>query len=293
MTLKRMARDPLNILALLYGAGWLLFALLARPIGDYGVETDFYGDLQWARQWYADGPTLMNGFRGPLYHLVLGGLAVLVRDGFLAGKLISVLSAAIGLRVLGGLVRRIFGSAAGLGAALFVAAVPIYLEHTFRAGTDAFFWMLFVASLALLFRPDDRTTRWWFLAGAAAGAAWLTRYNGVALFPIAVIVAGFTLRPLSRAPRSLLAFGAAALAVTFPWLLFVGRETGNPLWNNTYKILASSLHGPSPGLAQQGELAGTVGFASLSEVLRVDPGRLPAMLPPRSGTICTATSSCW
>ncbi len=272
--------DPLTVVAVIFGLAWLVFALLARPIGDYGVETDFFGDLRWAHRWFSEGPTLMNGFRGPLYPLVLGALAAVVRDGFLAGKLLSVVAAAAGLRILGGLVRGLFGSAAALGAVLFAAAAPRFIDYTFRAGTDMVFWALFVSVLTLLFATDERpSVRKWAAAGALAGAAWLTRANGLLLVPVAAIVAVTVVRPRSRSWKVFAVFVLAMLAVASPWLAFVAVKTGNPFWSNSYKLVAASIYGPSPGLAQQGELAGTVGFASLSEALRVDPARVLAFLP--------------
>ena len=56
-----------------------LYACLWRPVGDLGVETDFFGDyVPWARQWMMGHPSLMSGYKGPAYYLVLGLFSRLV-----------------------------------------------------------------------------------------------------------------------------------------------------------------------------------------------------------------------
>ena len=55
-------RDPLNLIALASALVWGIVAVFHRPIGDFGVETDFYGDFaRYSAQWIRGEPTVMNG----------------------------------------------------------------------------------------------------------------------------------------------------------------------------------------------------------------------------------------
>jgi len=65
---------------LLFTLAWGLMALCGRPIGDYGVETDFYGDfVPTAHRWMHDGAQVGNGFRG---HAGEGERAIaVIREG--------------------------------------------------------------------------------------------------------------------------------------------------------------------------------------------------------------------
>jgi hypothetical protein len=70
---------------------WLLVGMLWRPIGDYGVETDFLGDfLPHGRLWLSGQPDVLTGYRGPGYYLLVG---VLDRLGgaFALAKAVSAL----------------------------------------------------------------------------------------------------------------------------------------------------------------------------------------------------------
>jgi len=276
--LRSISTNPVNLLCLGLALVWLAMALFARPIGDYGVETDFYGDAVYAEAWRAGHATVMNGYRGPGYHLILGVLGWVTGDLFLAGKLLSVLAAALGLRLLAGLLGSLWGRAVALCGVLFVAAVPVFLHYTFRACTDPLFWFLFVAVLVLLFREEGPTVRNWAEAGAVAGLAWLVRYNGAVLVPVALVVALLVIRPWRQALGATAAFLGTGLLVAAPWMAFLWRETGNPLWNRTYELVAANVYGGNPSLAEAGRLKTYVGFASLREVVAVDPGQVARSL---------------
>ena len=104
-----------------------VYAAARRPLGDYAVETDFFGDyVPWARQWMAGHPSVMDGFKGPVYYLMLGissKIASLLFAGrthpgmeFAVGKGLSVLAAAVILLLVGGIVLRVCGARSGAGS---------------------------------------------------------------------------------------------------------------------------------------------------------------------------------
>lgn len=272
--IRRFFRDPLNVVALAAGMVWSATAVGGRPIGDYGVETDFYGDVvPKAREWVIGHP-VPSGFRGPFYYITIGFLGTALQDFFLAAKLLSVVSAAVGLRLAGALLRRLWDPMVGVCGALFLAANVHVVWFSIRACTDMVFWLLFVATLYLLLADERRTARRWAGAGVLAGLAWLTRYNGLALLPSAVLVAAFTQRPVRRGARNLLAFAGTWALVAAPWALYLWRVKGDPLWNTNFQNVATEVFAQDPNTAVQGKLWSFVGFESMREVWAVAPSRL-------------------
>lgn len=267
------AADPLNILSLLVFLVWGSVGIWFRPIGDFGVETDFFGDfVPHAAEWIRGHPSVMDGYRGPFYYLLVGALSIL-GDTFLMAKLLSAAAAALGIRFLGGLLRNLWGPVVALAGILFLLANQSLIQYIYRASTDLVYWALFTGTLALLFSPGNRPYRTWILAGLCAGLAYLTRYNGIALLGIG-LVAGFTLlNPRKHALRMILAFLAAWLLVASPWLLFLWNQTGDPFWNRNFALVAEEVYGTDPVLANIGHLVDSVGFQSLGEVFQLDPGR--------------------
>jgi len=255
-------------------------AVFGRPIGDYGVETDFYGDfVPTARRWMHEGPQVGNGFRGPFYYILLGVLG----QSFIAGKLLSVVAAGIGLRLLGSVAETFLGSRGALWAMLALAANAVFVELSFRAASDPIFFALFTGTLVLCLpasaSPDNRKRKealpespprsWrWLAAGVLAGCAWLTRYNGIALLPAGLLFAAVFARPRIT---GIGAFLGGWLLLALPWALFLWKQTGDPFWNTNFQNLAIAVFVPNPSVAQQGAFMKAVGFASAGEVLAVDP----------------------
>jgi hypothetical protein len=274
----RSFKDPLNLIALATAAVWSVVGIWFRPIGDYGVETDFYGDfLPFARQWLETGPAVMLGYRGPFYYLVVGALSRL-GDPFLLAKILAAACAGISLRVIGGLLRRLWNPTVAVAGCLFLAANPTLIDHSFRAGTDLVYLALFAGAIALIFNPADKLGPNWAAAGVCAGLAYLTRYNGAVLVPVALVACVVLVRPGKRAVLAALTFGGAWLAVAAAWLVFLWQQTGDPFWNRNFALIAETVYSPDPGLANLGRLVDAVGFASFGEVVRVDPGRFFATL---------------
>lgn len=267
-----LQKDPLAIFALLFVSYWGFVALAFRPIGDFGVETDFYGDFAvYARQWAAGHPTLMNGFRGPFYYIVLAAFSKVTPDLFTVAKILSVCSAGLALWFTSDLIRRIWGGAAGVVALFLMASSPTFIDYSYRACNDLVFLALVTGSLNLIFRTEGFLVRNWGIAGILGGMAWLTRYNGSVLLP-AALIAGLLLLGLTR--RFLVAAGAYVgswIIVTLPWLLFVQSRTGTPFWNNAYENVAIEVLSDDANRAQTSGFMGATNVASLKDVWDVDP----------------------
>lgn len=268
----RFFRDPLNVIALLIGAALSWLAVLGRSIGDFGVETDFFGEFVPAARHWMHGQPVPSGFRGPFYPLVLGGIGAITRDLFVTGKLLSAVSSALVLRLVGGLLRRLWGPTVAWCGTLFLVANPHFPFYALRACTDPVFFALFLSSLTLLLR-ERPLARDWAWAGALAGMAWLTRYNGAALLAAATILAMLLVRPGSRGIRLLACFAGAWVVVALPWALYLWRATGNPFWNLNYQNIATDVYAELPGVATLGRMQEFVGFQSMRDVWGVDPGR--------------------
>ncbi len=252
---------------------WLLVGLLWRPIGDYGVETDFYGDfLPHARLWLAGLPDVLSGYRGPGYYLMVGVLDRL-GDGFLLAKVLSALSLGGSIWLLATLFENLWGRRPAWIGVLFLSGNTVLMQHAYRAASDMFFFLLFCAALAFTFAARS-TLRTWAAAGLFSGLAFLTRYNGVVLLPMvlaAVVV-------LESSPRFRLKSVAAVfgvwLVVAFPWFVFLWAKTGNPFWNLNYMLIAEAIYVGDPSLANMARFQPSVGFGGISEVLLAVPSQV-------------------
>jgi hypothetical protein len=248
----------------------------AHEIGTLGVETDFYGSYEPQARRILDGQTYTYRLNPPGYMIVLAGMSLLTGgDFFLAGKLLSVISAVllVGLTYLLG--RTLVGHAVALGAALLslIAIIPF----SFIAATDLVGAATMVAAIWMIVRPSRRWIVGAVLAGALAGVAFLIRQNAIFLVVGGAACLFFLAPPhLSRRARvaGIAAFAGAWLLVTGPWLVWNARTYGGPFAGMAHRQVAANFFAP------RGDVYGAVSeqmgerFRSMGEVLRHDPLRL-------------------
>jgi hypothetical protein len=271
---RAFALDPLLVIAAAWTLFWMWVALALRPIGDFGVETDFYGDFAvYAREWAAGKPSLMNGFRGPFYYILLAVIGKTGLDLFAVAKVLSVLSAGACLLLAGQLLRKILGQPAAIAGVLLIAASPTFIDYAYRACNDLVFLALALGALRLLFVDDERVVRGWAAAGLLAGAAWMTRYNGSVLVPAAFVVAPLLFGRTRRTLQAPGAFLAGWLVVSLPWLLFVAGEAGSPFWNKAYENIAIEVLTEDPNRAQITGFMSAIDIRSVGDIWNVSPAR--------------------
>jgi hypothetical protein len=175
----------------------------------------------------------------PLYPLIVRGLSSLTHASLLwTGIALSLLSLGGGLLLAGDLFVEWGGPGMGAAGAAVLLCYP----------TAFFFAAFYTESLFLLFAAASlwgaRRERWW-VAGAAAMAVGLTRFNGFLLIPAIAAYAVASLRVPSkpRLPPILAVTAAAAGAALYP--LYLWRRFGDPLLYVHNKIAGWSVR-PQP-----------------------------------------------
>jgi 4-amino-4-deoxy-L-arabinose transferase-like glycosyltransferase len=160
-----------------------------------------------------------TAFRPPAYPYLLAGVYEVSGSSQTAARLVGALLGTLLVLLVYLLGRRLLGPAAGLAAAAVAAVFPSLVFWNAALLTEPLFLVLEVAAvLAALAARDRRSLRWALAGGVLAGAAALSRSNGILLVPI-LAVGVWTVRPRMTpralaAPAVLLAGAAMALA---PW----------------------------------------------------------------------------
>ena len=267
--------------AAIMAASLLTFALLARhhTLGSYATETDFYQQYAPDAQRIGAGQVPENATKGPGYPALVALVTLATGDVFVAGKWISVVSAALAGLLAFLVCARLFGYWAGIGAQMILLVSGPFPTFALSASTDVVFLLLCLTAL-LCFMHDRPVARWRVAgAGAVTGAAYLVRYNGVFLVPPFLLAILF-LNVFGVGWRKRLELAAVLLAVILitvaPWLYLNYRYNGSPFYNTTYQIVALVFYGDLAGgwTNQDGMrvLLGT--FHSFGDVLRYDPWRI-------------------
>jgi hypothetical protein len=269
-----------TLFAVLFAAGYLLAALAVHlaffPIGDLGVETDFYGELVIGAQrlWAGEFSVLNYPYKGPLYSFVLLPIYAVVRlfgaDWYFAGIVLNLLCASASLILGYRLLLAVFNRRVAVWGTVLSSSIYEFFLHAHKASSDLLFLVLFQATVLLLVL-HSASRRKLVAAGILSGLAFLTRYNGLIL-PAAALVMLVLVNPSRLTGRRKLNasawYLAAFLLVVLPWYAANYLQTGHILaTHNLQNIFVEEYYGGAyAGLRPSEPLT------TLSEVVLHDPG---------------------
>jgi hypothetical protein len=264
----------------LYGLYWLYQAFTLHHIGNYGVETDFYWKYGPAAAALKKGHVLIEHFdsKGWGYPLVVAAVSFLGLDVFRAAQVVAVLSACAVLGGLFFLLRRHLGSVLALLSALVLIANGTFLVNVYEVGTDMFFFALVVASIAFLLGPERPGGKALVASGLLAGWSFATRYNGLFLWPgalIALVALTEHDRPAAERWRRAALWSGAFLLAAAPWLIVNAVHTGSPLTNDNYTNVGFAVYGEGNW---ERFFYGERKVHSLADVVFLDPGRFARVM---------------
>lgn len=205
------------------------------------------------------------------------------RHLFIAGRLVSVLLAALSVWLVARIGRAWMGRRLGLLAAFLMVGQPLFLKKSLEMRPDMLALPFFLASLWALLEaldpalPSGRRC-WWFLAaGLAQGAAVMCTQK--MLFVLPGIAAGLVLWLVAEQPLNRLGcltlFGAGVvLPGVATWAVFQRLGAGHDFIANNFLLNAHWKHIPTGQLIRFAgssapvlALAGAAGVAALRRLL--------------------------
>ncbi len=259
----------------LYGLYWAYKAFTLHHLGNYAVETDFYWKYGPAAAALKQGRVLIEHFdsKGWGYPLVVAGISFLGLDLFRAGQLASLLSACAAAWCIFRLHERLLGSTLALLSVLLVIGNAAFLANTYEVGTDMLFFAVTLGSITLLLAAEAPGWKAVLVSGLLGGWAFSTRYNGLFLWPAALI----SIMALGRGTpgparwRTAALWSGGFLLAAAPWLVANWAHTGNPLTNDNYTNVGYSVYGG--GNWEKFFYGGDRKIHSFSDVVLLDPGR--------------------
>jgi hypothetical protein len=258
-----------------FGIYWAVTAFARHTIGNYAVETDFYWKYAPGARDLLRGIVSIEHFdsKGFGYPVVVALVSLLGLDLFRAAQVVSLLSTVGAALILYRLHRSLFGPVHALLGLCFLFSNLVVLQNTYEVGTDSFFLVITLASVALLLRSKSPGWRAVIGSGLLGGWAFATRYNALFLLPGALLLFlvfrvpdGVWRERLQRAGVWTAAFVAGAL----PWLVTNAIHTGSPLTNSNYVNVGYAVYGEGNW---EKFFYGARQVGSLADVVLLDPGK--------------------
>ncbi len=260
-------------LALTVAAALVVRVALMVLRGDYIVYDEGYY-LLLARSLREHHAFLLNGLPhvslSPLQPVLVALAASLGIDDLLASRGLAALTGALLAVPVAALAGRLAGGRAGLAAAVLTAASPALMSFlpffpgeswNLYFGSEPLFLLVALGACAAAARAADSGAAAWFaLTGILAGAAFLTRGEGVVLAPLVFLVLGARLL-LARAPRRAwrgwLLGAACASLLAAPYLAYLRTTLGR--WAFSGRVQAAAQGDAPAASARAGaQRGGTV-----------------------------------
>lgn len=236
----------------------LIVSLTNRPIGDYGVESDFYSGYAPQAKEILNGNIIIDPFKGPLYQIFLAftGFAF-GRDFFLAGKFLNVISASVALYFVSKLIGSILSREGAFISVLIIAVNYTFLTYTYTPNTDMLFLVFYISALYFILKNEIPENKNLFIAGLLTSFAYLTRYTAISLIIFVILVFVINLykwfkknhsgenisSPLLPIKPFLLYF-IPVIILTSAWGVISYNKTGFFFYNLNYQNTAFTVHKP-------------------------------------------------
>jgi 4-amino-4-deoxy-L-arabinose transferase-like glycosyltransferase len=243
-----------------------------HQVGTFGTETDFLGSYALEARDFLAGKPYTYSYQPPGYALLLAGASFLVRDLFLAGKLISAVAAALFGWLTYLLLRDLFDRPTALAA--IVMCFPVLLPHSFLAVTDVIAAAAIALTFWILLRRHAFTSTTCFATGLSAGAAYLLRTEGmflVAGVALSLLFVSLNNEPFTSRLRHCGLFLGGVLLITLPWLIYNWARNGSPVASDTHLIIAAHFYNPAGDTWQEAQNQEGLRFRSVLQVLTYNP----------------------
>ena len=230
---------------LLWGAAFLSRYVMYLGTEIFGTDSaEFLLMAQWMREGrFHDA---LNITYHPMYPLLISAMSLFTGDLERAGFWVSILLGSAAAVPLFFLVKSIFGRPAAVVTVLIYAFQPHTVELGADIMTEPTFAFFFFSAMWLGWRSiEEPSLERSLLGGLAAGAAYLTRAEGVlavGLVTVWPLLVGFARREGRTARLGGAALGlVAALLLAFPFLLWVRSEMGT--WKISKKASVTYAEG--------------------------------------------------
>jgi len=168
-----------------------------------------------------------TGYYQPLFSAITALFGAIGGNLEIAGCLVSVLAGGGVIVLTGMLAKRLFGTTAGITAALIVAAHPQTAHFSGVALTESLYTVCLIAGVLVswIALRDDGARRWFF-AGLIMGLAYLARVAGFfeAIVPAAWALA--TVKPRRLGIKATAAFLIGAALLIGPYVGYLRAEQG-------------------------------------------------------------------
>jgi 4-amino-4-deoxy-L-arabinose transferase-like glycosyltransferase len=268
-------RFACTAIAAIYLIVMLYIGLTYHVVGDYNVETDFFQSYVPSAKDILKGIWAVEDFRGPAYPAILAIFEFFVKDFFIAGIILSALTASLTLFFTFELLKKLFRTDIAFIVILLMAVNKTFVTYAYTAGTDMTFNCFAAATVYFLMKDERYSVVNIAFTALSAALAYLTRYNGiVVVVSIPLIIMLFNIFSVEWKQRMVISGIFILLFFVFiaPWGVHSLNEKGSFFYNRNYLNIAYEMFAKGKIGWDQYWNVESAKYNSLSQVILADPG---------------------
>lgn len=264
-----------DIIALVLCIALVSLALIIgyfHKLGNFDVETDFYGTYAIQAKNIRAGRPYTYRFQPPGYSLLLAAVSFVTGNLFIAAKISSAFATGLFSWITYLLLKVLFNSRIALASIILILIALI--PFSFLAATDIVAALLMILPLWILLCRPILTSKACFLAGIIAGVAYLVRTNGIfVIFGIifSLLFINISQESLRRRFVKICFFICGVFLVTFPWLIYNWQTNGSLFASDVYLQIATHIYHPESERIGTTQTQIASKFHSLGEIVLYDP----------------------
>jgi len=227
-----------NLTAILFCVFILIISLIlgyTHVIGNFGVETDFYGVYAIQAKNILSGKPYTYLHNPPGYPILLAVFSFLTGDFFVSAKILTSISTALLGLICYLIFKSFFTARIALVSVIFLSIILI--PFSFLASTDIVGASFASIPILILINKDGINFRTYIIIGIACGVAYLIRADSVFViigisFSILFILISNTWREkLIKIGVLLIGF----ILITSPWFIYNWKLNGSPFATTAYR----------------------------------------------------------
>ena len=245
MTDKIKITQYYYLTAILFCTSILLISLIlgyAHKIGNFGVETDFYGSYAVQAKNILSGKPYTSQVNPPGYPILIALGSFLTGDLFIAGKILTSLSTALLVLICYFIFKKLFTERIALVSIIFLSIILI--PYSFLAATDIVGAVFASIPILILINKEEIKSRIYLNIGVTCGAAYLIRIDTI-FVPLGIIISILFILFSNNWREKFIKTGFLLIGfilITSPWFIYNWKLNGSPFATTAFEQIGYHLY---------------------------------------------------
>ncbi len=214
-----------------------------HKVGDFGVETDFYGAYAPQAENILEGKPYTYMHNPPGYMVILAFTSILTNDTFSASKILTSIATVLFGFITYRLFKKLFGIEVAFSSLILLLLT--LLPYSFLAAMDIVGALFMIIPVYYFLNKSSLNVKAAIITGLLTGLSYMIRYNSLFIvlgFLIIIIILNISNHSVKERIIYSGYFLLGAFIITSPWLVINWSKNGSPFASTAYLQIAAHFY---------------------------------------------------